>query len=264
MARALSSQQESLVSIARQEKLRQSTCYRAPEEARRSSGARGLVFFLGTLLFLALAGVGGWYTYHEFVRKTAVPVVEVPQSRLISPESTREISLADASRESVFTAVAQAASGARPTELRHILVRDAAGNEASIETFLTALGAQAPGSLVRAFVPVFMLGSLGEERFLIVKLSSFQNAFAGMLGWEKSMASDLSGLFSRKAALQELGGAAVFTDVAYRNKDLRVISGAEGALLVYSFFNNETLIITESPETLQALVERLTQEALTR
>lgn len=261
VAEALSSQNESLFSIQQKEQRKFGRV--APIEEPRARFSKTVSFLAGSLIFLTLAGVGGWYTYTEFLKKTAPPIVAAPQSRLIATESTKEISTTDLSRDSLLSTIADSLSNSKPNEMRHILLKDSLGNEVTTEAFLTKIGTQAPGSLIRSFGPIFMLGGLGERRFLIIELSSFQNSFAGMLNWEKDLPVDLAGLFSQGSTLAGLGGQS-FADMVYKNKDLRVLSSGEVPVLLYSFFNNDTLIITETPEVLQAVVDRLTQKQLTR
>lgn len=264
VADALSAQKESLFSIQQQE-LKKSSGYSVPQQEPKKGGGRSFVFLLGSLLFLALAGIGSWYTYTEFLRKTTPPVVTVPSSRLIPAESSREINIDGLSRDAIFAAVTEASVGTNTGELRHLLLKNALGANASTSAFFTKLGTEAPGNLVRALDPAFMLGSLGGgNRFLLIKLASFQNAFAGMLAWEKEMPADLSGLFANVEILKNIDSSSVFTDVVSRNKDVRVLSYNEAPVLVYSFFDNQYLIITENLETLQTILDRLAQNKLTR
>lgn len=262
VAEALSSQKESLFSIQQQE-LKKSSGYTVAQQPPKQGG-RSFIFFIGSLLFIALAGIGGWYTYNEFVRKTAVPVVAIPSSRIIPAESTKEIALTGLSRDAIFAAVTENTSDVKEGELRHLLLEDGSGNTASTSAFFVEIETEAPGNLVRSFDTAFMLGSLGQSRFLLIKLSSFQNAFAGMLSWEKEIATDLSGLFAGSDILKQIGNSAVFTDVVSRNKDVRVLSYQESPALLYSFFDNQYLIITDRMETLQIVIDRLTQNKLTR
>ncbi len=59
------------------------------------------------------------------------------------------------------------------------------------ERFMTLIGSRAPGRLVRTLGPDMMLGAVGNEPFLLVPHSSYDNAFAGMLEWEALMRDDL-------------------------------------------------------------------------
>jgi hypothetical protein len=275
VAEALARQNESLYSIQAKEHLKNGT----PASGGGSRSA--LPLLAGSLLLLALAAFGAYFAYGEFERKTAPPVVAVPESRLLPAESTVEIDVANLGRDALFAAIAQATAGAKPGELRHLDLRQGTSTETA-EQFFAALDTQAPGPLVRALDPVFMLGaiglpdqSLGSSRFLIFKLSSFPNAFGGMLAWEKAMPSDVEPLFADPSLLQAVGPTSVFQDVVYKNKDLRALytdasssvstsSPQATPVLLYSFLNNTMLIITDRPETLQTLIDRLTQESLAR
>ncbi len=122
---------------------------------------------------------------------------------------------------------------------------------------------------MRSFEPYFMLGTLGESRFIIFRLASFENAFSGMLNWEKNLPADLGTLFSTAPLLSNITTESVFKDVIYRNKDVRLLSVPTGPnststtpVLMYSFFDNKKLIITDNIETLQILIDRLTQTLL--
>ena len=109
-----------------------------------------------------------------------------------------------------------------------------------------------------------MFGTFGESAFLIIKLASFENAFAGMLMWEKSLSQDIGPLFATAEFLRSVPPETVFTDITDRNKDIRILALGGQPILLYSFLDNNTLIITDSMETLRTLIDRLTQEKLSR
>lgn len=262
VAQALSSQNESLYSIQAKERARGSV-------APMGASLKPAFFLLGGLLLLAVASGGGWYTYQTFLSKTAPPVVVAPASRFISAESAKEVNLANLGREEIFATIRDASAGAGITELQHLVLREGSAEAGesplvTAEAFLTKLGASAPGSLVRALEPTFMLGTLGEHRFIIFKLTSFQNAFPGMLTWETTLSFDLADLFVTAEEVKSIGSASVFTDVVYRNKDARALVSGEKPVLLYSFLEREYLIITDEPDALQALIDRLTREKLSR
>jgi len=137
--------------------------------------------------------------------------------------------------------------------------------------FLEILNSQAPGNLVRAFDPLFMFGSFKgslatdeTSTFLIIKLASFENAFAGMLAWEEHLAEDLGPLFATATLFKNVAPESTFVDVIDRNKDIRMLMLGEQPVLLYSFFDNNLLIITDHIETMRTLVDRLTREKLSR
>ncbi len=280
VASALQQQRESLVSIQQQEgQLRKSTGGTVRDLAGNDNGKRKEVFLftLGSICLLLLGGLGSWYGYQEFVRRAGPPLVEVLENRLIAAQSTTELELTELTRGTLFSTLASESNSLNSSELKHFVLRKASSSPetlsplATTADFFKLIGSTAPGSLVRAFNPIFMLGSLGQNHFLIIKLDSFENAFAGMLAWEKDMAADIGPLFQTAPLLQNIGPESVFRDMVSRNKDLRVLYAptAPGAAtttpaLLYTFFNSEMLIITDSIEAMRTLVDRLTQELLSR
>lgn len=271
VAMALARQRESLVSIQQQAAARR-------EEAEASSlnvstKKRGkFLLFAGSILFLALGGFGAWLAYNEYLRKTAPPVIVTPASEFLPSNSSVELDLTGDARESALVEIGQALSGGTPGELKHLVLRRGQGPiapELSAEEFLRALGTRAPGSLARALDPAFMLGSIGTSPFIIFKLDSFENAFAGMLAWEKDMAEDLGPLMSSPEILKNIGPESVFRDVISKNKDVRILSvpiapqsATATPVILYSFFDNRMLIITNSLAALDTLIDRLTAELL--
>ncbi len=262
VAEAISHQKESIYSIHEKERAGLRGMNVAQEE-EMPQHKNILLLLLGSAVLITLTGFGGWYTYQEFVRKTSPPIITAPDSRFISTESSLVLNITPLNRETLLSAIQH--ESAKTGELRHIILKDGESEHStstSPATFFAKLESQAPGSLLRAFEPTFMLGLLGESRFMIFRLRSFENAFAGMLAWEQNMAQDLKGLF----VTYELAGFTPqpFKDVVYQNKDVRALMAQDKPVLLYTFFDNQTLIITEDLETLNQLSERLLREKLSR
>lgn len=271
VANALQDQKESLFSIRQTEQLKRGSGGMVVEaEAREGKPHEFFLLLVGSLFLIILGAGGAWFGYKEFVKKTAPPVITAPESRLIAVQEEVNINFASTTRESLITLINENSAGVGSNTLKHFVLRKgllSSSPLASTAEFFQKIQSQAPGSLVRAFDPLFMAGTLGESRFLIIKLSSFENAFPGMLAWEENMARDIGDLFATASDLKSIGSEAVFKDVISRNKDVRVLSGVGTTttpLLLYSFFDNKILIITDSLETLRVLVDRLTQELLSR
>lgn len=274
VAQALENQRESLVSIQRAEQLKQTL-----------SGSKGLsktnkkrleifYLFLGSVVLLVLGSVGAWYGYQEFARRSSTPIAAASPNRFISNDNEVNLNLANVSREALLGILAEATVSVPSGELRHINLREGPGADSPLLTtaqFLERLESRAPGNLVRAFDPLFMFGTFGGNlgtegisTFLIIKLTSFENAYAGMLAWEQNLPQDIGPLFATNRLLNNLSPEATFTDLIDRNKDVRVVSYQDQPVLLYSFFDNNMLIITDHIETLRALIDRLTREKLSR
>lgn len=122
---------------------------------------------------------------------------------------------------------------------------------------------QAPSALVRAFSPKFMLGihSLeGVEPFLVFKTAFYENAFAGMLAWEKTMSRDLSPLFGT-TILSDSGPAtsgSPFYDRLINNIDVRILVDLKSEIrLIYGFIDRQTVVISNNRDTFLEVVNRL-------
>ena len=103
--------------------------------------------------------------------------------------------------------------------------------------------------------------------FIILGISSFENAFAGMLGWEKTMRSDFAGFI----AIDHPGEPAVplvpetFTDTTIQNQDVReLIDASSSPLLLYTFIGTTKLVIATDPATLSAVITELNTTNTTR
>lgn len=260
VAEALQRKQESLVSIQQAEHLKKSTAQSAGVTPLKTSETRRELFFLflGSLALVVLGTVGAWYAYDQFVRGSATPITTLPINRFVSANTEINLTLTATSRESLLNTLSGAVEGVPSGELRHI------NFPLSTSGFLEMLEARAPSSLVRAFDPLFMFGALGESTFFIIKLVSFENAFAGMLAWEKNLSQDIGPLFATASFLNEVPPASTFTDITDKNKDIRALVSRGQPILLYSFFNNNMLIITDNIETLRTLLDRLTQKELSR
>ncbi|CAN5132884.1 hypothetical protein BH11PAT3_BH11PAT3_1290 [soil metagenome] len=275
VANALHTQHESIVSIQRAEVARTAEVKlaRKPEslqniEAKESSQS-GIFLSLGIILLLALGAGGGYYAYTGYKTKTAVPVVTVIPNAFFGTDSLTNFNALNLTRESLIQAVlieqAKTTGGIEQIELRK-----GEGDTANLlytEGFFAILQSHAPSSLLRAYDPLFMFGTLGTPKhmFLIIKLDSYENAYAGMLEWEHSIALDILPLFGSAETVASVPSDTPFVDITIQNKDARILKSPNGkTVLLYSFFDNNMLIIADNEETLKSLMTRLASEKLTR
>lgn len=259
VAEALERQKDSLVSIQRREQLRRTNASGNTPGEKTARTTELFYLSLGIIVLVVLGAVGAWYGYTEFIRKSATPIIAAPANRFISIDSEINLNFTETSREALIRALTEETRNAPGRELRHI------NTPFSTEEFLKNLESNAPGNLTRAFSPLFMFGTFGETgNFLIIKLVSFENAFSGMLSWEKDMAQDLEPLFRTANLLPLLLSETTFKDLIDQNKDVRVLYLENEPVLLYSFFDNNMLIITDNFETLRTLIDRLTREKLSR
>lgn len=268
---ALQRQQESLVSIQRAEQSRRGTIQSMPSDSSKegSAGKKSFLFLLvGSFVLFALGSVGAWYAYSNFIKKTTTSIVEGPANKFFSTNSETTVDLTELSRQALITALTGAKLEVPSGDMKHIVVRksDPTGTYSMLaaDEFLATLKSRAPGSLARAFDSLFMFGAYGQSTFIIIKLASFESAFGGMLAWEKDMALDIGPLLSTSLSLQNVPFDAKFRDITDKNKDIRALFVDDRPVLLYSFIDNNLLIITDDIETIRAVIERITREKLSR
>ena len=134
--------------------------------------------------------------------------------------------------------------------------------------FMRAIAPTEPDELTRSFGTDFFFGvhTLDENvPFLILPITSYENAFSGMLAWENSLNEDLSPLFTRvqyeKLDARGAPMLARFEDVIIRNYDVRALRNKSGDIrMLYSFPSRNMLIIAESPNTFIEALARLRAE----
>lgn len=150
------------------------------------------------------------------------------------------------------------------------------------QTLLSTLAPDAPETLVRDLSPIYLLGvhSFGvNQPFLILKVDSYAQGYAGMLAWEQTMKKDLAPLFTYAPApkiikpTEPIATSTVatstpelpplqtgFTDSIVQNHDARVTVDKYGTIdFLWTFLDRQTLVITTNPDTLREIIARLKQ-----
>lgn len=160
----------------------------------------------------------------------------------------------------------------------------------------------APDILIRSLTPSWMLGAFTDSNnkkniFIVIKNNFFQNAFAGMLAWESVMPDDLkqylfsvapqgvsnstspSSTITSSSTLASTSPEAEtlapvipyftlrgqFQDKIVKNKDVREFITADGdTLFLYSFIDNNRMVISANENTLAEIILRLEREAYVR
>lgn len=157
---------------------------------------------------------------------------------------------------------------------------------------LQLMAPNVPGTLLRALDQDEYLLAVhsfdGNQPLLILKAESYEQAFAGMLEWERSMAAELAPLFTRtppERIVEDVVEDALatttatttdsvatstppsapaattpagFTDEIVENQNARVIKNEYGDIvLLWSFINRSTVVVTTNDATLREVISRL-------
>jgi len=148
----------------------------------------------------------------------------------------------------------------------------------STSNFLDAIKVNVPTSFSRSLRPEFMVGVHvfdGNQPFIILRTSFYENAFVGMLEWEVNIQDNLSPLFDsgKRVSALPTGNATstsgfksqVFSDSIIKNKDARVLKNEKGEVsIIYSFIDKQTIIITTNENTFSEVFTRLTSSRTLR
>jgi hypothetical protein len=144
----------------------------------------------------------------------------------------------------------------------------------SVAQLFTILAPNAPAPLVRALDgKPYLLGLHaydGNQPFLILQTDSYEQAFSGMLDWERYMLQDLSPFFSpnqptflrndnaSSTPLEPVYIVPGFVDKVVENQDTRALQNNHGTVvLLWSFINRTTLVVTTNEGTLREIISRL-------
>ncbi|MFZ2769519.1 MAG: hypothetical protein WAZ50_00070, partial [Minisyncoccia bacterium] len=277
VASAIETQNETLVSIQRAQEQKNAEAIASgiilsPEEkAEREARKKTILLLIGTVLLFVLGSVGTWYAYKTYKLKTTLPTQQIFPNRFLITESSEKLNVLNLNKDSFIQKIQnewilQGGSGVKQIQLE----RGSGTSTELIKTseFLSLLRSHAPGSLIRAFDPLFMFGIIGgipKHTFILIKLDSFELAYAGMLNWEKDISDDILPLFAPYGVVQTVPSQTSFGDLTLRNKDVRVLKDPTGkTVLLYTFYDNNMLIITDNEEALKNILTRLDSEKLSR
>lgn len=238
---------------------------------RRSNRTKNYIFAAGLLLFLGAAALGGVYIA---VQGKTAPLPQQQDSSLVFAEQTVSLALGGQSPAQLKGLLAEARNASNAslgsiTRIVPIVTTSTDAGEstraATLSEFLSAIGARPPEELMRALSQDFFFGLHTVDKnapLIVIPVTSYDRAFAGMLQWESTINADLAPIFVRVPDLK-LGEDGIpanrtFSDVVMRNYDARALQDDSGAVaLYYSFPSRNMLVIAESPYTFTELLSRL-------
>lgn len=141
-------------------------------------------------------------------------------------------------------------------QLYPVTMRDSVSHVATAEEFFTFLRVRLGREAVRALEPALMVGGISAHDkvpFVIIRSYNFDVLFAELLAWEKYMFVDLSPLFTSPSPVTN----SLFRDTIVNNRPARVLyNDVGGAVLIYSFINQDTVVITTDGAALAKVTEQ--------
>ena len=253
-----------------------------PVQPRR---ARTILIIAGSVLLIAAGGGGLFYAYTLFQAKAPVMVAPGIPSLIFVDDRVALQGTTDQLRQGLLNAEMQPL-GAGQVRLTYyaIATTTAAGVTEDIPqpggALVAALMLPAPDLLLRQVLPDSTVGVVraGDEArpFFILRVSSYDRSFAGMLQWEPNMARDMARMYPAYPAAGDATDAASststsivpsaaavpytaqFQDEIVSNHDARVLRDAAGrTLLLYGYRDQQTLIIARDEAAFTELLNRL-------
>lgn len=228
-----------------------------------------------TLIILGIGAVGGFYYLQQ-----QAPVIETtpgpaPEDTIVGYNIKKGLTTDGTDRIKLISVLnnERKETEVRPNEIQYLYLNksNATGLQGiTTRELFSILNTKIPPATLRAFDSQFMFGFFRDERiepFLLIHITSYDNAYDGMLKWESSLVEDVGSLFivlgdPKEFLSQDTPYA--FEDETFANKDARVLKNSEGkVVLLYSFLDKDTLLITSNENTLKELInKRITQKLI--
>ena len=220
---------------------------------------------LGVVSIVLVAGGigGGWYFYTKSDELNSIKQ-NTTISSLIFSDTQKDIDISGLNGEILVNELYQnflQENGNKNKVVYFYLTENKLGQsvEIKIDDLLSRISDNIPNRLIRSLRPEFMFGAFISEKnipFIILKTNSFENSFASMLDWEKTIFSDLAPLFGSDSNENIINGT--FNDVIVKNKDTRILRGESGEIsIMYSFTDENTIIITTNKDVFFEIFRRI-------
>ena len=234
----------------------------APAPADSSSRVPIYIYAL-VILGASLLGIGtSIYWFMSSTESQEAVVITIPS--LIATNTQIPVSLGT-SRDETYDEILSASLTSRETIQIYPTIQNLEGVTVPAEAtdIMNHLALRAPGSFTRA-VKEITFGSVGgTDPFILMRVTNFDTAFAGMLQWEQVMSSDLTPLFGLPvtesydpyARTDTQIRSAFFRDTIASNKSARMLVDAQNTeRILYSFVQQNLILITTNSETFSTVL----------
>lgn len=256
MADAVRMNEGSVIKIAVAEQERKAR----EQEVEIKTEKAGTLFAVGSILFALLAlGVLGYALVSTREKEVVVTGTPLSQSLIIN-DGSQSLIISNKNKQEIAKEFYEIAS--KPQEkINSVLNISIINDDSTIKKnvtakeFVSSLQTAMPGPLYRSLSDDFMAGSIALENrgspFIILKPTSFDYAYSGMLSWERKMVDDFFLLYNIDVSGENAYLLSKpFQDSILKNQDARVLYDSAGqVVMLYLFVNNDDLIIIAKDET---------------
>jgi len=290
IAETIRKQNESVASINIAEQKKKEVSRIETEDSGQSYYIKNTVITIVSIL-LIVGGIGAIGVFYYLKNTNTPPPIINPVKTIISADTIVEVDASGLTKQKIIDSIKNTQTNEGSGAITYINfsnTNEEIKTPIETEKFFTILQTKAPGALVRSFNKEFLLGIFSDENrspFLIIKLGFFDNAFAGMLNWEKTMGDDLRPIFLSEKLIPQITTAEFATstgtstattlipidleqswsDLIIQNKDTRILRDLDSNIvLIYSFLDEQTLLITTNEKTFINILNRYVTSKLTR
>ncbi len=252
------------IAVAEQKKRETSKTIEYTGETHRSPG-----LYVAIVLVVIVALCGGWYYWFASTggTKAQTPTVSVVFKPIVpyTQASIISLDLNDPDVDPLSLAGAKlAAANLSVSSLLALVPVASATSTLPLPIAGTLSRTHIPDRLLRSLSDDYMIGAYSYDMqgaFVILKNTFFQNAFSGMLDWEKDLGSDFLPLIRVSYPGEGVGSlAASWTDSVVSNIDVRALQDTTGkTVLAYAFADKDTIVIATNLAELKHLLDEILQ-----
>lgn len=258
------------VALAEQNKHAREDLYRKAE----GTPVNKIFWVIGGMILIAGAVYGSSFLFKEKTKNSTFAPTPKTET-IISYDETSNIILKDTDNIVEKINIAKKKKGDelnRSGMLKFIVLEKEMGQikeRVGVTELFSRLKFSGPSSLVRSLSDSYMIGTYrkNEENFspklfMVFQSKDYEFTYAGMLEWEKTMASDLYDLFEPKTTdTKSKIKERVWKDLIINNKDSRVLFNEDNKpILYYIFTDKNNLIIADNQETIKEIISKLILE----
>lgn len=222
-----------------------------------SSNARNKTFIIFgvALIVLGLVSVAVLY----YMKANEQVVIEKQTKAIIAFTEEKQVSMVNLGRKDLVDKIIENKTSTNLPVNSVLYINPMFNNkEVATHDLLSILAPTMPPSLSRSFGGEYMLGIYSydsNEPFIILTVEDYSLSYPGMLKWEETMTNDLGTIFNANLSSSS---PKLFTDEVIKNRDIRVLKDSSGnSVLLYSFVDRKTLVITKNENMLSAIVGKL-------
>jgi len=260
------------VALAEQNKHEREDLYRKIE----GTPIKKIFWFIGGVILIAGAIYGSTFLFEKKIEQEKPQIVEKVET-IISYDEISDLDLVN-DEDLISKLILNKKEKSKINKIDSVKFiqtkKESSGAKEDIlvSEIFSKLKLTAPASMVRALTDSYMIGTytknasgstgIGDslpKLFMIFQTKDYGYAYAGMLEWEKTIASDMYDIFELntnddKTKINERK----WRDIIINNKDARVLFNENNKpILYYVFATKDNLIITDSSEAIVEIIARL-------